>query len=69
METELQIRVLMRVSQRPFFLFLNENICCDPSLELFSSNDVLMMGHNFIMKIYGKLSLTYLSYTFLSGVL
>ena len=23
----------MRITQRYFFLFLNENICCDPSLE------------------------------------
>ena len=29
-EQELQIRIL----QRYFSLFLNENICCDPSLEL-----------------------------------
>ena len=30
---ELQIRGVMRIIQKYFFLFLNENICCDPSLE------------------------------------
>ena len=31
---ELQIRGGMRIILRYFFLFLNENISCDPSLEL-----------------------------------
>ena len=33
---------VLRIIQKYFFLFLNENICCDPSLEPFlrdSSND------------------------------
>ena len=31
--TELQIRGVLRIIQREFFLFINENICYDPSLE------------------------------------
>ena len=32
-ESELQIKWVFRIIQRFFFLFLNKNICCDPSLE------------------------------------
>ena len=35
---------VLRINQRLFFLFLNENICCDPSLEP-SQLDGLMNGH------------------------
>ena len=33
LQSELQVRGVLRIIQRQFFLFLNENICCDPSLE------------------------------------
>ena len=33
MASELHIRGVLRIIQRQFFLFLKENICCDPSLE------------------------------------
>ena len=32
--SELQIRRGLRIIERSFYLFLNLNICCDPSLEL-----------------------------------
>ena len=33
-EAELQIRGCTEDNSRYFFLFLNKNVCCDPSLEL-----------------------------------
>ena len=32
-DSQLRMRRVWRIIQRLFFLFLNENICCDPSLE------------------------------------
>ena len=34
LKTELQIRGGIEIFQRLFFLFLNKNLCCDPSVEL-----------------------------------
>ena len=31
--SELQISGVLKIIQRFFFIFLNENICCDPPLE------------------------------------
>ena len=36
---------VLRIIQRQFFLFLNKNICCDPSLEP-SQQDGHNEGHN-----------------------
>ena len=50
---ELQIRGVMGIIQRLFFLFLNKNIRRDLSLE--PSLTVLMMGHNICFKVVALL--------------
>ena len=47
--TELQIRGDIEDNSKIFILFLNENICCDPSLE----PSQLMMGHKICF--YGEI--------------
>ena len=51
--TELQKEGVLRIIRTYFFLFLNKNICCDPSLEpsrLVLDETVLMMGYNIRFK-------------------
>ena len=50
--SELQIRGGIGDNSKIIFLFLNENTCCDPSLEP-SNETVLMMGHKICF--YGKI--------------
>ena len=45
-----EIRGVLRIIQRYFFLFLNENICFDPSLEPSLGVTALMMGRNIRFK-------------------
>ena len=56
--SELKISGVFRIILRYFFLFLNENIYFDPSLELSqrdSAETVLMMGHKICF--YGEIPL------------
>ena len=49
-KTELQIRGVLMIIQRYYFLFLYKNICCDPALEPSLGETALMMGHNICFK-------------------
>ena len=67
--TQLQIRGGIDDNSMKF-LFLNENVCCDPSLKP-SQRDSSNWGSQtmFFMEKYGKLSLNHPFYPFLSGAL
>ena len=51
--TELHIGVGIEVKSKPY-IFLDENICCDPSLAPSRDESVLMVGHKIcFMEKYG----------------
>ena len=58
--TELQIRGGREINSKIIFLFLNRNICCDPSIELPHRDSlgeaVLMIGHKICF--YGEIWIT-----------
>ena len=59
----------MKIIQRYFFLFLNENVCCDPSLEPSRGDNSNSGSQEVFSEKYEKLSLNYPCYSFLSGAL
>ena len=60
---------VLNILQEYFFLFLNENTSCDPSLEPSRRDGSNDGSQNVFMEKYGLLSLNYLCYSFLSGAL
>ena len=69
-DPELQIRWAFDDNSKIFLLISQHNICCDPSLEPSQQDGSNERATTYgFMEKYGKLSLNYSCYAFLSGAL